>query len=248
MIPTLYEPLRHWSEGGSVFILSDLHFDDDDCKLMDPDWISPEEQISIINKSVAKGDTFVCLGDVGNPKYLPMIKARKKILILGNHDAKGAYKELFDEIYTGPLFISDKILLSHEPVYGLSWCLNIHGHDHNNVETYKEGCKHINLAANVCGYTPVNLGKLINNGILADIDGIHRVTIDRALKKKKLKRSIDDNMKLSYKMEIIPDTEEGGYVVSFPDLPGCLAQGDTIEEAIYNAEDAKREWFAARTD
>jgi len=28
MIPTLYEPFRHWSEGGSVYILSDLHFDD----------------------------------------------------------------------------------------------------------------------------------------------------------------------------------------------------------------------------
>ena len=78
---------------------------------------------------------------------------RKKILILGNHDAKGAYKNYFDEIYTGPLFIAEKILLSHEPVYGLPWCLNIHGHDHNHMEPYKEGCKHINLAANVCGYT-----------------------------------------------------------------------------------------------
>lgn len=102
MIPTLYEPFRHWSEGGSIFILSDLHFDDEDCKLMDPDWISPEEQLAIINKTVAKGDTFVCLGDVGNPKYVPMIKAKKKILLLGNHDARGAYKDLFDEVYTGP--------------------------------------------------------------------------------------------------------------------------------------------------
>ena len=49
MIATLYEPFRHWSEGGSIYILSDLHFDDDDCKLMDPDWITPEEQIDIIN-------------------------------------------------------------------------------------------------------------------------------------------------------------------------------------------------------
>ena len=57
MIPTLYEPFRHWSEGGSIFILSDLHFDDEDCRLMDPDWISPEEQLAIINKTVAKGDT-----------------------------------------------------------------------------------------------------------------------------------------------------------------------------------------------
>ena len=129
MIPTLYEPFRHWSEKGSVYILSDLHFDDADCKFM-------------------------------SPEYIKDIKARKKILILGNHDAKGAYKNYFDEIYTGPLFIAERILLSHEPVYGLPWCLNIHGHDHNNVEPYKEGCKHINLAANVCGYTPINLGKI----------------------------------------------------------------------------------------
>ena len=43
MIPTLYEPFRHWSDGGSVYILSDLHFDDEDCKFMSPDWITPEE-------------------------------------------------------------------------------------------------------------------------------------------------------------------------------------------------------------
>lgn len=191
MIPTLYEPFRHWSEGGSVFILSDLHFDDSDCKLMDPNWIPAEDQVAIINRIVGKGDTFVCLGDVGNPKYVPMIKARKKILLLGNHDAKGAYNSLFDEIYTGPLFIAEKILLSHEPVYGLSWCLNIHGHDHNNVEPYRDDCKHINLAANVCEYTPVNLGKLIKDGILSDIDSIHRKTIDRQIEKKLKKISND---------------------------------------------------------
>lgn len=59
MISTLYEPFRHWSEGGSVFILSDTHFDDADCKLMDPNWITPEEQVRIINSVVGKGDTFV---------------------------------------------------------------------------------------------------------------------------------------------------------------------------------------------
>lgn len=42
----------------------------------------------------------------------------------------------------------------------------------------------INLAANVCNFTPVNLGKPIKDGILADIDGIHRVTIDRATERK----------------------------------------------------------------
>lgn len=96
MIPTLYKPFRHWSEGGSVYILSDLHFDDSDCKLMDLGWITPQEQLAIINKNVMKGDTFVCLGDVGAPEYVKEIKARKKILILGNHDAKGAYTKYFD--------------------------------------------------------------------------------------------------------------------------------------------------------
>lgn len=186
MIQRLYEPFRHWSEGGSVYILSDLHFDDADCKLMDPDWVSPLEQIDIINKIVKASDTFVCLGDVGDGKYVPMIKARKKILILGNHDAKGAYKDYFSEVYNGPVFIADKILLSHEPVHGLSWCVNIHGHDHNKVEPYQDNCKHINLAANVCGYTPLNLGKVIKEGILADVEGIHRQTINRAVKKSEL--------------------------------------------------------------
>ena len=93
-------------------------------------------------------------------------------------------RSVFDEIYEGPLFISEKILLSHEPVFGLSWCLNIHGHDHNGIESYAEGCKHLNLAANVCGYIPVSLGKIIRNGILSDISSIHREAIDRAAERK----------------------------------------------------------------
>ena len=107
-----------------------------------------------------------------------MIRAGKKVLLLGNHDKTGAYRDCFDEIYCGPLFIAEKILLSHEPVYGLPWCLNIHGHDHNPGEIDDGGCKHLNLAANICNYTPVNLGKLIKDGILADIKSIHRYAIE----------------------------------------------------------------------
>ena len=57
-------------------------------------------------------------------------------------------------------------------------------------------------------------------------------------------KTIEEYMKLPYKMEIVPD-EEGVYVVSFPELPGCLSTGDKIEEAIKNAVDAKRAWFEA---
>jgi len=183
MIETLYKPFRHWSEKGSVYILSDTHFNDGDCRLMDPDWVSPEQQLRIINYIVHKDDTFICLGDVGDPSYASQIKCPNKILIMGNHDRRSDYQEIFTEIYTGPLFISDKILLSHEPVEGLNWCLNIHGHNHDS--NVKNDMYHINLAANVCLYTPASLKSIIRSGALSDINTIHRLTIDKQIDSKK---------------------------------------------------------------
>ena len=58
-------------------------------------------------------------------------------------------------------------------------------------------------------------------------------------------KTIDEYMKLPYRVELIPDNEEGGFVASFPDRPGCLSTGETAEEACRNAEDAKKEWIAA---
>ena len=58
-------------------------------------------------------------------------------------------------------------------------------------------------------------------------------------------KPIDYYMNLPYKLEITPDPDEGGFVVCFPELPGCLTVGDTIEKALSNAKDAKREWLLA---
>ena len=58
-------------------------------------------------------------------------------------------------------------------------------------------------------------------------------------------KTIEDYMALPYRMELVPDTAEGGYAVSFPDLPGCVSCGDTLESAVKNGEDAKKAWFAA---
>ncbi len=60
-----------------------------------------------------------------------------------------------------------------------------------------------------------------------------------------MSRTVDEYMKLSYRMEIYPDAVEGGYTVAFPDLPGCLTCAETLEKAIENSEDAKRCWFEA---
>lgn len=58
-------------------------------------------------------------------------------------------------------------------------------------------------------------------------------------------KNLNEYMVLPYRMEIVEDKEEGGYVISFPDLPGCITCGDTIESAVANAMDAKKEWLEA---
>lgn len=58
-------------------------------------------------------------------------------------------------------------------------------------------------------------------------------------------KTIEEYMALPYSMEFTPDVDEGGYVVRFPDLKGCLSCGETLEDAVRNAEDAKREWLSA---
>ncbi|MBI2863200.1 MAG: type II toxin-antitoxin system HicB family antitoxin [Chloroflexi bacterium] len=47
-----------------------------------------------------------------------------------------------------------------------------------------------------------------------------------------------------YTIVLIPEPEEGGYSVIVPALPGCVTQGDTIEEAIEMAKDAIAGWIA----
>ena len=52
--------------------------------------------------------------------------------------------------------------------------------------------------------------------------------------------------KLKYPVTIRPlDKEEGGgYLAEFPDLPGCFADGNTVDEALHEAEDALKTWIA----
>lgn len=44
-------------------------------------------------------------------------------------------------------------------------------------------------------------------------------------------------------MSILPREEGGGYLIEFPDLPGCMSDGETIEEAIENGKDAVFCWI-----
>lgn len=180
MIDCLYQPFKHWANNKAIWIYSDTHFEDSDCHLMDSNWITPTEQIKILNSQTGRKDTLILLGDIGNPEWLNKLHASYKILITGNHD-KGTsiYKSYFDEIYNGPLLIADKILLSHEPINGLDWCINIHGHDHGS-NGGRVNLNHYCVCSNTVQYKALNLNSFIKNGGLAHIPSIHRLTINYA--------------------------------------------------------------------
>lgn len=53
--------------------------------------------------------------------------------------------------------------------------------------------------------------------------------------------------KLAYRIVIEPLSKEdgGGYFATVPDLPGCMSDGETPEEALSNVQDAIRCWIEA---
>lgn len=55
-------------------------------------------------------------------------------------------------------------------------------------------------------------------------------------------------MNRSYAYELARDPEGGGYVAHHPDLEGCLAQGESANEAIERLDEARCAWFQARLD
>ncbi len=58
-------------------------------------------------------------------------------------------------------------------------------------------------------------------------------------------KPIEYYLTLPYRMEIVPDITEDGYVASYPELPGCISSGETIATAVTNLEDAKKSWLEA---
>lgn len=97
----------------------------------------------------------------------------------GNKWAVYADNLLFDEIYEGTLIIGEKLILSHEPV-DIPWLFNIHGHDHGGKK-----CKgHFNVCSDVISYKPINLNQFLKSGPAANIQSIHRITIDKAIERK----------------------------------------------------------------
>jgi antitoxin HicB len=54
-------------------------------------------------------------------------------------------------------------------------------------------------------------------------------------------------LSLPYSIVLTPLSEEdgGGWFVEIPDLPGCMSDGETQQEALDMIEDAKRLWLGS---
>ena len=46
-------------------------------------------------------------------------------------------------------------------------------------------------------------------------------------------------------LRLLTNDEGGGWLASFPDLPGCMSDGESPEEALHNAAEAESAWLAA---
>ena len=75
MINSLYAPFQHWSEKNAIWLISDLHFgEDEELRYVYPNRPSPEEMIKNINQKVGRNGTLIVCGDAGLPEYVNQLK------------------------------------------------------------------------------------------------------------------------------------------------------------------------------
>lgn len=65
--------------------------------------------------------------------------------------------------------------------------------------------------------------------------------------KQDLKKEVQKYMKLPYTIKLIPE-EDGTYFIEVEELPGCMSQGDTPEEAFEMIKDAMEDWLESSID
>lgn len=57
-------------------------------------------------------------------------------------------------------------------------------------------------------------------------------------------RTVEYYLQLNYPITLYR-AEEGGYVVEIEDLPGCITEGETLEEVTQRIDDAREGWIRA---
>lgn len=55
-------------------------------------------------------------------------------------------------------------------------------------------------------------------------------------------------MEIKYEVIIYWSEEDNAFIAEVPELPGCMADGATYQEALANAETIIQEWIETATD
>jgi calcineurin-like phosphoesterase family protein len=140
-LPGVYKIfLEKWDGLQTCWIISDTHFGDKDLSQEIHNHPSDEELVKIINAKCGKNDLLIHLGDVGDVEYVKLLRAKRKILICGNHDAgrTNYERQTFTKIFDKEYYTKD---MAYHAVAGLypGWRISIgEGFDfHSPFEYWK---------------------------------------------------------------------------------------------------------------
>ena len=111
-IQGLYKIFDHWHQEGTLWIFSDPHFGDSDLEMGIHNRPSAAEIVQHINAKCGRKDTLICLGDVGDVEYVKLLRAKRKILICGNHDAgrTNYERQVITQLFSKDLYTKEQAL------------------------------------------------------------------------------------------------------------------------------------------
>ena len=147
----------HWNEEQQRGIIT---FERTQFKtIMDHD-LAIDKMIEKLATKIKPGDEVWNLGDFGELYWLWTTQRLKDAgaithFILGNHDAAAnipEFEQYFDYVHKYPVWLSQKLVISHFPVAVYPDTINIHGHLHSSK---LQDINHINASIHVTGYKPI---------------------------------------------------------------------------------------------
>lgn len=111
-------------------------------------------------KKIKPGDNVYMLGDYGDTDKLWYIDelthvGAHTIFIAGNHDKladKEKFEAYFDEVYWHPIYLSERIVVSHFPQAIWEGQVSVHGHNHGSII---DAPGYITCSINDTDFTPI---------------------------------------------------------------------------------------------
>ena len=121
-----------------------------------------EAVISKLCRKLKPGDEVWNLGDFGNleSEYLETVNwikdtGAKAYFVYGNHDAQvdlPYFEKYFDQVFLYPVYLSQKLVVSHFPVAVWYDSINVHGHLHS---AKLQDLNHVCASIHVTKYQPI---------------------------------------------------------------------------------------------